>query len=257
LRPTGEARIDIPVSDYDDIGKGYARFRRPDPRIGSLITAALGDAKKIINVGAGAGSYEPEDREVVAIEPSAAMIAQRARPAILGCAESLPFSDRSFDVAMAVLTVHHWSDLRAGLAELRRVSERVVIVTWDPGHEGFWLVRDYFPDLLEYDRRIFPSLSTLDSALGGTTASAIPIPHDCSDGFLGAYWRRPERYLDDDARGAISTFRRIADVKPRIAKLAGDLASGDWARKNTALLERDTMDLGYRVVVSRALTVKA
>lgn len=243
------------MARYDDIGRAYARRRRPDPRIARILTSALGGARSVVNVGAGAGSYEPADRAVVAVEPSAVMIAQRpagAAPAVRASAESLPFSDAAFDAALAVLTVHHWSDRRAGLAEMRRVArDRVVILTWDPAHAGFWLVRDYFPDLVESDRSIFPPLAEIEAALGQTEVSVVPVPHDCLDGFLGAYWRRPAEYLDEGARAGISTFSRIGDIAPRLARLRADLESGRWAAKNAGLLDLEELDLGYRLVVGR------
>lgn len=240
---------------YDDIGRGYTGYRRPDPRIARAIHAALGDARSVVDVGAGTGSYEPSDREVVAVEPSSVMIAQRPRgaaPAVQCSAERLPFGDGAFDAAMAILTVHHWTDLRGGLSEMRRVArDRVVILTWDPAHPGFWLVRDYFPDLIDIDRRIFPGLAELGEHLGGAEVIPVPIPHDCVDGFLGAYWRRPEAYLDEGARAAISTFARIGDVIPRIERLAADLEDGQWICRNAEILGLEELDLGYRLVVGR------
>lgn len=243
------------MSRYDIIGRAYAAHRRADPGIARAVASALGGARSVVNVGAGAGSYEPAGLAVVAVEPSALMVAQRpagAAPVVRGLAESLPFSDGAFDAALAILTVHHWSDRRAGLAEMRRVaSDRVVILTWDPEHPAFWLVRDYFPDLLEFDRRIFPTLAEFEAALGRVEVSAVPVPHDCVDGFLGAYWRRPEAYLDDDVRGAISTFSRIGNIAPRLERLRADLESGRWATKNAGLLGLEELDLGYRLVVSK------
>ncbi len=244
----------LTVAQYDTIGRDYARQRRPDPRIARTVARALGGARSVVNVGAGTGSYEPSDRAVVAVEPSAVMLAQRpadAAPAVLASAERLPFSDGSFEAAMAVLTVHHWSDWRAGLAEMRRVArDRVVVLTWDPSHPGFWLVRDYFPDLIEFDRRIFPALPEFEAILGRVEVSAVPVPHDCADGFLGAYWRRPAAYLDERVRSGISTFARIGDVAPRLGRLRVDLESGRWAVKNAELLGLEKLDLGYRLVVS-------
>jgi SAM-dependent methyltransferase len=245
----------LSMARYDTIGCGYSGRRRPDPRIERIVTAALGDVESVVNVGAGVGSYEPTDRAVVAVEPSVVMIAQRpegAAPAVQGMAENLPFSNNAFDAALAVLTVHHWSDQRAGLAELRRVArDRVVILTWDPEHPGFWLVRDYFPALLELDRRIFPALADLETTLGKIEVSVVPIPHDCVDGFLGAYWRRPEAYLDEGVRAGISTFARIGDVSPGVERLRADLDSGRWAMKNAEILRLEQLDLGYRLVVAR------
>lgn len=243
------------MARYDIIGRAYARHRRPDPRIARAVAAALGGAESVVNVGAGAGSYEPADRVVVAVEPSSVMIAQRAAgaaPVVRGSAESLPFSDGAFDAALAILTVHHWADWRAGLAEMRRVArERVVILTWDPAHAGFWLVRDYFPEILEIDGRMFPPLAELEAALGRVEVSAVPVPHDCADGFLGAYWRRPAAYLDEGVRAAISTFARVGDVSARVERLRADLESGRWAARNAELLGLEELDLGYRLVVGR------
>lgn len=239
---------------YDSIGRGYAVHRRPDPRIARRIAEALGDALSVVNVGAGAGSYEPADRAVVAVEPSGEMVRQRAAdaaPAVRARAEQLPFRDRAFDAAMATLTIHHWADAARGLAEMRRVArERVAILTWDPGHAGWWLVRDYFPEIPVMDRAVFPSLEVMRAALGPFEVHTIPVPADCVDGFLGAYWRRPEAYLDDGVRGAISTFAKLTDVDARIARLRADLADGRWQARNDELLALDELDLGYRLVVA-------
>ena len=239
---------------YDRIGVGYAAWRRPEPRIASRIEAALGSARTVLNVGAGAGSYEPAGRTVVAVEPSMEMIRQRApsaAPPVRGTAEALPFRGRSFDAAMAVLTIHHWSDARRGLAEMRRVArERVAILTWDPEHPGFWLTRDYFPEIPAMDRETFPTHATIRDALGPVEVQTVPIPADCIDGFLGAYWRRPESYLDPGARGAISAFAKLPDTDPRLARLRADLADGSWERRNQDILGLSEIDLGYRLIVS-------
>jgi SAM-dependent methyltransferase len=244
----------LPVARYDTIGRTYAARRRPDPRIARLIDSALGGAGSVVNVGAGAGAYEPAGRAVVAVEPSGVMIAQRpagSAPAVRAWAESLPFDDGAFEAALAILTVHHWSDRRAGLSELRRVARgRVVILTWDPAHPGFWLVRDYFPDMIELDRRTFPALAELEAALGRVEVSAVPVPHDCADGFLGAYWRRPWEYLDGVARASISAFALMGDVAPPLGRLRDDLESGRWAARNAELLGLEELDVGYRLVVS-------
>lgn len=240
---------------YDTIGTGYARYRRPDPRIAARIAAALGDARTVVNVGAGAGSYEPVDRTVVAVEPSAAMVAQRpggAAPAVRADALALPFPDGAFDAALAILTIHHWPDWRTGIAEMLRVSRgRVVILTWDAASEDFWLVRDYFPEIADVDRRIMPPIGELADALGGAEVEAVPVPWDCTDGFLGAYWRRPEAYLDAGRRGAISSFAKLADPVPGLERLRRDLADGTWARRNAELMNLAELNLGYRLVVAR------
>lgn len=238
---------------YDSIGPGYAARRRPDPRIARRLRASLGGCRSVVNVGAGAGSYEPADLDVVAVEPSRAMIAQRRRTdrLVQARAEELPFRDAAFDGAMAVLTVHHWSDVAAGLAECARAARRrIVFVTWDPEAPGFWLVDDYVPELLAHDRRVFPPLSAFERAWGKVHVSPLPVPADCADGFLGAYWRRPEAYLDPAVRGAMSSFARVPDLDERMAALAGDLRSGAWRRRHHDLLARDELDLGYRLVVA-------
>jgi SAM-dependent methyltransferase len=240
---------------YDDIGAGYGNYRRPDPRLAAAIERALGAARTVVNVGAGTGSYEPAGRRVVAIEPSRLMIRQRppgSAPAIQASAMALPFRDASFDAALAVLTLHHWPDRQRGLAELKRVArERIVIMSWDPNCSGFWLTDDYFPDILTTDNPNFPTLAELSQALGPLEISTLPVPHDCRDGFLGAYWRRPQAYLDPWVRGAISTFSKIADVDARLAHLRRDLEDGTWARRHGHLLDEQALDLGYRLVIAR------
>jgi SAM-dependent methyltransferase len=239
---------------YDEIGLGYGSYRRPDPRLADSILGALGDADTVVNVGAGAGSYEPSDRRVVAVEPSLAMIRQRragSAPVVQASATHLPFRDAAFAAALAVLTVHHWPDRVRGLAELARVARRrVVIVTYDPAASGFWLVDDYFPEIGEIDRRIMPPMEEIRGMLGDVEVRPLPVPHDCIDGFLGAYWRRPHAYLDAGVRGAISSFSMIGDVEPGLARLRGDLEDGTWERRHGHLLRRAEADLGYRLVVA-------
>jgi len=240
---------------YDTIGRGYDAHRRPDPRIAAAIADALGAAASVVNVGAGAGSYEPADRPVVAVEPSPAMLRQRrpgAARAVQASATDLPFRDAAFGAALAVLTVHHWPDRARGLGELARVTrERVVILTWDPAAVfRFWLVDDYFPELVTLDRDIFPTLEELRRTLGRIEVRPVLVPHDCVDGFLGAYWRRPQAYLDAGVRGAISTFSKLADAEPGLARLRADLADGTWERRHGHLRARDAIDLGYRLVVA-------
>jgi SAM-dependent methyltransferase len=238
---------------YDTIGAGYGNYRKPDPRIAAMIEAALGDAKSVVNVGAGTGSYEPRDRHVVAVEPSELMISQRppgAAEAIRASADALPFADKSFDAALALLTVHHWPDQIAGLREMARVArKRCVIFTWDVPETRFWLTRDYFPQILEHDRRTF-SLAPLREALGGIDVRVVPVPHDCTDGFLCAYWRRPEMYLEAGARRSISSFSRLGDVSATLARLKRDLDDGAWMRRNGHLMDETQMDHGYRLVVA-------
>jgi SAM-dependent methyltransferase len=238
---------------YDAIGSGYGRFRRPDSRIAASVLRCLGQASSVVNVGAGAGSYEPRDRRVVAVEPSMTMIRQRPRssaPVVRGSGGALPFRDATFDASLAILTIHHWPDQTKGLEELRRAARRrVVILTWDPAAPGFWLT-DYFPEILHIDRLIFPSLEMLTRELGRVSIFDVPIPHDCSDGFLGAYWRRPAAYLDASVRSAISTFGKLRDVTEGLARLARDLDSGAWERRYGSVLGASSLDLGYRLVVA-------
>jgi SAM-dependent methyltransferase len=240
---------------YDEIGVGYGNARRPDPRIAAAIARALDQADTVVNVGAGTGSYEPSDRPVVAVEPSVTMIRQRrvgSAPCVRASASALPFRDAAFAAALAVLTMHHWADRARGLAELARVAQsRIVIVTWDPATSGFWLVDDYFPEIVELDRPIFPTMEELRRAFGRVEVHPLPIPHDCVDGFLGAYWRRPHAYLHAAVRDAISTFSKIHTVEPGLARLRRELEDGTWERRYGDLLTRSEMDLGYRLVTSK------
>ncbi len=238
---------------YDTIGKGYSTRRRADPRIAAQIWQALGGAKTVVNVGAGTGSYEPADRLVTAVEPSAEMIAQRppaSAPVVRASAEALPFDTASFDAAMASLTVHHWQDKAAGLAEMRRVARnRVVIFTVDPWACDFWLF-DYFPNIRALDRSIFPRMAAYETALGPVQVTPMPVPHDCQDGFLGAYWRRPEAYFDPAVFKATSAFHLINNPEAGLAKLRGDLDAGRWHQRYGHLMDQDAFDLGYRLVVA-------
>lgn len=240
---------------YDSIGRTYTATRQTDPRIAARIWAALGDARTVVNVGAGTGSYEPPDRDVTAVEPSAVMIAQRpphAAPAVQATAEDLPFEDDSFDAAMAVLTLHHWSDWRAGCEELRRVArDRVVAFSWDPTYRRrMWLGPEYFDDLVDPDLERFPSLPEQAEALGADI-EVVPIPWDCRDGFHGAFWRRPETYLDPAVRAGISSLaNREAELAAGLARLRADIESGGWARRHADLLELEELDLGYRLLTA-------
>jgi SAM-dependent methyltransferase len=237
---------------YDRIGTHYRDYRRPDPRIAAILADALGNAHRVVNLGAGVGSYEPRDRPVVAVEPSWVMIAQRSAagaPAVQARAEALPFADAAFDCAMATLTIHHWASPAEGLREARRVARKVVLLTWVGFPVHFWLM-DYFPEIAAFDIDLFPSLEDLAAWLGPLRAINVPIPHDCTDGFLCAYWRRPEAYLDEGVRGAISTFARTERLGDGLARLQADLASGAWRARYGDLLNHDEMDFGYRVVVT-------
>jgi SAM-dependent methyltransferase len=238
---------------YDRIGTGYSLVRQPDPRIAARIDAALGKAKTVVNVGAGAGSYEPAGRQVTAVEPSAEMIRQRspgAAPAVRASAEALPFADDSFEAAMAILTVHHWSDQPRGLAEMRRVARGpVVVLTFAHGHPGTWL-GDYLPQLREHDAGQTLPFEEYSRRLGEIEVTPVPVPHDCIDGFLYAYWRRPEAYLDPAVRAGSSSFRVLPGLDAGLSRLAADLASGEWERRYGHLLALEEFDAGYRLVVA-------
>jgi SAM-dependent methyltransferase len=244
---------------YDAIGQGYALTRREDPRFRALLHAALGDARSVVNVGAGTGSYEPRDRHVVAIEPSDVMAAQRPpelAPALRAYADKLPLRDNSVDAAMAVLTVHHWDEgQEKGVRELRRVSRGpVVLLTYDAEVSGrTWLMADYLPELAALDRRIFPTMERLAQWLGGEVrVEPVPIPRDTPDWMLGSFWAHPERVLDAQARAATSGFARMAPaVVERVVKRLGrDLQDGSWDARHGALRALDAYDVGLRLVVA-------
>lgn len=242
--------------DYERHGRTYAQHRRPDPRIAAAITAALGDARTVVNVGAGTGSYEPTDRWVLAIEPSAVMRAQRPRsaaPAIDGRAESLPFDDDTVDAAMACVTIHHWQPPVYGLRELRRVARGpVVVFTFELDGLVTWQQR-YLAEAVALERPRFPPIDAIVDALGGRTrVERIPTPHDCSDGFFEAFWNRPEALLDPAVRSAQSIWALLAPgVEERIVLgLARDLESGAWDAEHGHLRNMETYDGALRLVVS-------
>jgi SAM-dependent methyltransferase len=244
------------VITYDQIGRSYSATRRPDPRIAAHIKSALGDADSVINVGAGAGSYEPS-QTVLAIEPSPVMIKQRtagSAPVAQARAEALPVPDAAADAAMALLTIHHWTDLEAGIAELRRVARRrIAVLTWDQSIiRGFWLLRDYLPEAVAFDDARAVPVDRLAAMLGEARIEPVPIPHDCTDGFGAAYWRRPEAYLDPVVRAGISMLAQLGDEIPRpgLDRLAADLESGRWHQHHADLLHRDVLDAGYRLVIA-------
>jgi SAM-dependent methyltransferase len=241
---------------YDTIGATYTVTRRTEPRIAEQIWAALGDARTVLNVGAGTGSYEPPDRHVLAVEPSALMRAQRpphAASCVAGYAETLPFDDQSFDAAMAVCTLHHWPDAIAGLREMQRVARRVVVFLFDTSDPSqFWLTRDYLPEFAALPGcRVLASLDDLSGAIGART-EPVPIPWDCADGFFEAYWRRPEAYLDEDVRRGISVWAAVGpDAERRaVRNLREDLASGQWAERNRDLVHLESAELGARLLIA-------
>lgn len=236
---------------YDRIGRNYARHRTPDPSIGARIAAAIGPSSSVVNVGAGTGSYEPDG--AVAVEPSAVMVAQRTsrNPVVSALAEALPFAPGAFDVAMAVLSVHHWNEPEAGLREMARVARRSVVFSFDIEvlHERFWLVRDYVPEFRELEAHV-PAPALIAEILGASHVDAVPLPAECRDGFLAAYWARPEAFLDPSVRSAISLFHRldVAVVRRMVTKLSEDLSSGLWERRNRDLGGLDELDLGFRLI---------
>jgi SAM-dependent methyltransferase len=248
------------VERYDAIGAGYAATRREDPRIAALIHSALGEARTVVNVGAGAGSYEPRDRDVIAVEPSEVMIGQRdpgLAPAMLGRAYPLPLEDRSVDAAMAILTIHHWDeDRERGVRELRRVARGpVVILTIDEQVSSrMWLIADYLPEVAELDARTFPAIDEVAGWLGGEVeVSEVPIDRDTPDWFLGSFWAHPERVLDARARAATSGFARMpAEVVDRVvATVERDLRDGTWDERHGRLRGLAEYDVGFRLLVSR------
>ncbi len=238
--------------NYEKLAEQYKRFRTPDPRIASIIWAHLTNAKNVLNVGAGIGSYEPDNYQVVAVEPSERMIALRGLSAvqiIRGSAESLPFNDNTFDVSMALLTIHHWSDISRGLSEMLRVTRgKVILFTWIGYGNDFWL-EEYIPEIRGIDKALFPTLMELEKMIGPITVETVEIPADCTDGFMCAYWRRPKSYLNSDVRRAISTFSRVGEIQKGLQDLDADLSNGIWDKKYGHLLRKESMDFGYRVVV--------
>jgi Methyltransferase domain len=241
---------------YDRAGRTYSLTRQPDPRIRAVIEHALHGMATVANIGAGTGSYEPSNT-VIAVEPSHVMITQRraeAAPAVRAVAEQLPIGTAAVDASIALLTVQHWSDVDAGVAEMIRVARRrVVILTWDDTvFRQFWLLRESLPAAAETDARLAVPITKLVSLLGTVSIQTVPVPHDCVDGFGGAYWRRPQAYLDETVRAGISML--ALTPKPLLAKglerLRIELTNGAWARRHADLLDVPQLDLGYRLLVS-------
>ena len=245
--------------DYNDIAHGYGDTRREDPQVAAQIWAHLGNAHTILNVGAGKGSYEPQDRSVISIEPSWNMIKKHRSLngfQVQGCAEYLPFADNSFDAVMGVLTIHHWSSPHKGLQEMLRVSRDVVVLlTFDPAIQTCWLLK-YFPQLAELDAQIMPLLDIYSSVWGDVDIYPLMVPSHCQDGFLYAFWARPEAYLNEAVRSSMSSFRQIDDVENGLYRLKSDLESGKWHEDQDHLLKRESLDVGYRLVIGRNLATK-
>ena len=245
-----------PRVDYEIHGGTYSRHRRGDPRIAERILAALGDSETVLNVGAGGGSYEPDDRWVLAVEPSATMRAQRppgGAPAIAASAESLPFDDDTFDAAMACVTIHHWKPVEAGLAEMRRIARGpVVVFTFDLDFLPDWQ-KEHLEEGLAVERTRFPSLDRVGEALGGRTrVETIPTPADCTDGFFEAFWNRPESLLDPEVRGAQSIWALVPDEteSAMVDRLASALEDGSWDDANAHLRGQDEFNGALRLVIS-------
>lgn len=240
---------------YDSLGVNYSEFRRPDPRIEARIWAALGNARSVVNVGAGTGSYEPDDLEVIAVEPSPLMIAKRpegAAPALLGSAESLPLDDKSVDAAMATLTIHHWSDLEVGLAEMRRVArKRIVLFTIDAEKNSeIWTLSEYFPEAAQAEREKMPSMDFLKTKLPNATIDVVPAPSHCRDEFTSALWDRPELFLEPRVLQASSLWHQLSPelIAQGQQRLRSDLASGRWDEKHGHLRTLPEVDIGLRLV---------
>lgn len=240
---------------YDKIGRTYSTTRCTDPKIAAQLYAELEGATRIVNIGAGTGSYEPSDVDLVAVEPSAKMIAQRpsnGHPVKQASAEKLPFADNSFSHAMTVLSMHHWEDRALAFSEINRVTtEKFVALTWDPHSEPFWLTRDYFPKIHEMDSQIFPDLDELNQYFDAVIMRPLLVPSDCQDGFFAAFWRRPEAYLSPEVRQSMSPFSKVENLEAGLQKLGEDLASREWPQKNHAILNAPALDVGYRVVTAK------
>jgi SAM-dependent methyltransferase len=249
------------VTRYDTIGRTYTSTRRPDPRIAAQITAALGDATRVMNVGAGTGSYEPDDKFVVAAELSLTMLRQRserAAPAVQSRAEALPFPDGAFDAALATLTLHHWENLERGLSEMQRVARRQVIFFFEPTlARDFWLFAEYFPEIAALEsERVAPGLDRLAATLAVHHVEPVPVPADCRDGFAACYWNRPEAYLDPVVQAGISSFAQLEPEVRRAGteRLGRDLASGAWDERHGELRDLTEIDICYRLLVAGHLS---
>lgn len=240
---------------YDRIGTTYSTTRQTDPKIAKQLYSELKGASKIINIGAGTGSYEPQDIDLVALEPSLKMIEQRpkiAPPVVQAIAEKLPFEDHSFSHAMTVLSMHHWENQALAFQEINRVTkEKFVAISWNPAAAPFWLTRDYFPEIHEMDIAIFPGLAELVTHFDEVSIQPLLIPEDCQDGFLAAFWKRPEAYLNRQVRNSMSSFSKLNKLEEGLSKLEADLASGAWHEKNKEILEMDALDVRYCLITAK------
>ena len=240
---------------YDRIGIQYATKRQTDPRLAKQIHAKLVNAKNIVNIGAGTGSYEPADAELIAVEPSLKMISQRsaaAHPVVQASAEALPFTDRQFTHALTVLSMHHWKNRGQAFAEINRVAtEGFVAVSWDPAADPFWLTRDYFPEIHAKDQKNFPGKEELSEFFDDVVFTPLPVPEDCIDGFMAAYWKRPEAYLNQEVRQSISSFATWEVVPEGMKRLQQDLETGAWIERNGPLMELSELDVGYVLITGK------
>ena len=242
---------------YETIGVGYSVGRRPDPRWQEAIDSVIGNAKRVINIGAGTGSYEPSDRAVIAVEPSKLMVGQRpktAAPVVMAAAENVPIASGWADLTMTLLSLHHWTDWRAGISEMRRLASRRLVLTYDPElHASFWLLRDYLPEVAASERTRTPRVEDIAEALGGDVEIiALEVPWDCVDGVLPAHWRRPAAYLDPQVRAHCSGLAQADQrvVERAVKELTKDLDSGAWEQRNKDLVELNSFDAGFRLVAS-------
>ena len=237
---------------YDTIGINYATQRKSDPRIAQQILEKLKGAQRIVNIGAGSGSYEPDNIDLVAVEPSIEMIQQRspnAHPVIQGTAEHLPFPDKSFTHALTILSMHHWENRAIAFNEINRVAtQNFIAISWNPEAAHFWLTKDYFPEIMEIDRAIFPNINEIQNHFDDVQVTALLIPEDCIDGFLAAYWKRPAAYLNEAVRNSISSFAKLKDVSKGLAKLKSDIESGKWQEINQSILKESSLDVGYIII---------
>jgi ubiquinone/menaquinone biosynthesis C-methylase UbiE len=245
--------------NYDKYGQQYSGHRQTDPEIAKYIYSALGKAKTVINIGAGAGSYEPHDRYVIAVEPSATMRVQRLKnhrsPAVNAMAETLPFDDGSFDAATAFLTVHHWPDIAKGLKELRRVTRgQIIIMTYNKDALDVFWNTDYFPEVVDIERQRYPAMQWLCETLGGNCEiQDIPIPLNCIDGFQEAFYGRPEAFLSHHVRKAMSAWGFIPPSQQdvMISRFKNTLLSGEWDEKYGHLRNQPFFTGALRLVIAQ------
>jgi len=240
---------------YDHIGINYSVTRCTDPIIAKQLYSELQGATHIVNIGAGTGSYEPDDVELVAVEPSIEMISQRkpnSHRVEKAFAEKLPFKNDSFSHAMTVNSIHHWENRTLAFREINRVvTEKFVAITWDPKSDPFWLTRDYFPEIYEMDKCIYPEIEEFNDHFDDVKVSPLKIPSDCKDGLLAAFWKRPEAYLSIKVRQSTSPFSKVKYLAEGLQKLEADLVSGTWVKNNYAILNSTSLDVGYRLISAK------